>query len=160
MKASFIKLYREELTIRMRELSDREVVLLLHCMVQADWDKKHGSKFGTFEYRVREIKSDLLPYWSIGKISTVMNSLLDKGFLQRISRSRVRVALYGLCRATVQEAETAYSLIEQGVQPTEQNVQNHEREVLSNIRKRVMEVTANKRLPDKFVQHSEQVPPI
>ncbi len=93
----------------------------------ADWDRKHLN-FGTFEKTIKEIRSEQLPNWSTGKISSVINLLVRKNFLTRIDKSQIRVENYWLYRSKPMKAEQAYCLVEQGVQPTEQSVQEYERE--------------------------------
>lgn len=141
--SSFIVVYRKEISLRFRDLSDQEFRMMFCCTSLADWDRKHMN-FGTFEKTIREIKSEILPTWSSGKISTILNSLINKKMITRIGKTRLRVEHYGLYRSRPKEAEEFFRRIERSVQSTEPTVQNTELDDYSKIRDEINKIVGRK----------------
>lgn len=106
-KTSWIRLYRQELTVRLKNLNDQEFRLMIHLASLTDWDIRHPN-FGTLRKTVRDIKDEQLPSWGIGKISRITNNLIEKGFLSRLESSRICVKYYWLYRSSQSTAEQAY----------------------------------------------------
>jgi len=132
-KTSWIKLYRQELTVRLKSLNDQEFRLLIHYASLAGWDVRHPN-FGTFRKTVRDLKDEQLPSWGIGKISRITNSLIEKGFLSRLKNSRICVKYYWLYRSSQPTAEQAYQAIEQNIPISEQGVLKSQQTELDNMR--------------------------
>lgn len=65
-------------------LTDREFILFVFCRdTLADWDIEHGDdKYGTFTHSQADIARML--GWSERKVSEVINTLIEKGFLKRM----------------------------------------------------------------------------
>ena len=129
----FIKSFRKKIKI-MCDYSDAEYRLLDALQHIVDWDKKHN-KFGTTEETIRDIKSHYLPNWSIGKISKIMNALIDRGDIKRLTRSKIILNNFEYLVCKYKDGEKFYEKklynIEHNVLFNEQKVQVGEQNVLS-----------------------------
>lgn len=139
----YIQLYRYIALIYNKNLTDQECRLLDVYACLVGWDIKNTEHFGVVkELTIRDIHDEHLPDWSQGKICNVINSLRDKGRLTRLPKKRMRVENFWIYQAKPQQAELAFQLIEQGIQPTIQNVQlaeQKQREILRNGMSKVVE---------------------
>lgn len=122
-----IKLFRKEIA-KEKELTDPEFRLYLLYRRLVDWDHRHTETFGTVKISIKALKAQYMPEknWSVGKISEATNQLIAKGFLKRVSGSRIAVENFWLFQERVQRAEHAFQLIEKGVQVTETNLRELE----------------------------------
>lgn len=118
-----IKLFRKEIE-KEKQLTDPELRLYLLYRRLVDWDHRHKETFGTVKISIKSLKAQYLPEknWSVGKISEATNQLIAKGFLSRVSGSRIAVQNFWLFQERVQRAEHAFQLIEKGVQVDETNL--------------------------------------
>lgn len=153
---SFFILYRPELTVRMKHLTDREKVLLIHCIAMAGWDQKNKKTYGVVKKTIRKIKTEQLPNWATGKISEVINLLIKKGFLAREKSGELIVVNYWIYRSKPHKAELAYQLVEQGIQPTEQNVQDYEQSCGIEVKNTISNIATILAIPTNYVQETEQ----
>lgn len=153
----FIRLYRYIALIDRKGLTDQEYRLLDIYACLVSWDIKNTERFGIVaDLTIRDIHDEHLPDWSIGKISGVIRSLIKKGRLARLPKKRMRVENFWIYQAKPPQAEQAFQLIEQGIQPTIQNVQlaeQNQREILRNGMSKVIE---NVTSFQKNVQRSER----
>ena len=125
----FCKLYGIELELE-RDLLDTEVRLFHIYLRLVDWDIKHKDTFGSTAITIRQLKSMYLPKWSIGKISYVRNSLIQKKWFEKRDEGRIGIREYRVYRAKgFQIAERYLPLIRQGVQISEPSVQSNEKMV-------------------------------
>lgn len=123
----FCKLYGVELEYE-KNLSDAEVRLYYIYLRLVDWDSKHTHTFGSTAITIRQLKSVYLPDWSVGKISYVRRSLIQKRWLEKCPDKRIGVREYRIYRSkSVQVAEQYVQLIRRGVQLPEQSVQSSEK---------------------------------
>jgi hypothetical protein len=153
----YIRLYRYIALEYKKNLTDQEYRLLevYACLVR--WDKKNPEHFGIVsELSIRDIQKDYLPHWSVGKISTVTKSLIEKNLLTRLPKKRMRVENFWIYQAKPPQAEQGFQLIEQGIQPTEQNIQLAEQNQWSEIRKAREELLGRLNPFRKNVQSTEQ----
>lgn len=125
-------MYRKDFALRMKTLKDREKILLICYAILAGWDKRYEG-YGVVKKSMREIQREFLQDWNPSKISDVRKILVDKKFISLLGRSAIKVENYKLYRSEGIEAEQIFSLIEKGVNPTEQNVLDNERLKLENI---------------------------
>ncbi|OGN03279.1 MAG: hypothetical protein A2655_00415 [Candidatus Yanofskybacteria bacterium RIFCSPHIGHO2_01_FULL_43_42] len=112
----FCRFYTFEIEFE-NTLNDAE--FRLFCLLQRiiDWDSKHEKTFGSVNITVRDIRSDYLNTWSTGKISENLNSLIEKGWLERRGRSRIFIKDYWVYRVKdVRFVEQLVRHIRQGVQ--------------------------------------------
>lgn len=138
-KSSYVKLHRWDYLERMKVLKDQEKVLFLTYTMLADWDERHED-FGLIKKSIRELQKEVLPDWSIGKISMTTKSLILKNFLARKGRF-VSVEHYWLFRSGQTEAQWAFSQIEQGVQLAELSVQRAERKKAAKLKQEILNVS-------------------
>ena len=150
----FIRQYRYIALIYNRNLTDQECRLLNVYACLVGWDIKNTEHFGVVkELTIEDIHQEHLPSWSTGKISGVIKSLIEKGRLTRLPKKRMRVENFWIYQAKPQQAEQAFQLIEQGIQPTEQNVQLAEEKQFEYLQKE------KQKLLDKFNPFSKNVQP-
>jgi len=145
-EAGFIRLYRKELTVRLKNLTDRELRLFLVFATLAGWDHRNKRTYGIVRKSYREIKAENLSKWSIGKISEVSRKLIGRGFIERIKPAHIRVNYYWLFRANIDKAEQGYQLVEQGIQPTEQNIREYEQGRNENLKAEKENIVKNMRI--------------
>ena len=146
-KKGCIKLFRWELT-REGQLTDAELRLYLLFRRLVDWDKRH-EHFGAVKISIRELHSQHLNFtgWSVTKISVTLNSLIKKGFLKRSTDRYIHVENFRIFHAKVPVAERMFLLLEQGVQPTEQDVLQAERTDPNDIYRRRRELAQKFKIP-------------
>ena len=148
----FIRLYRYVAIIDRKDLTDQEYRLLDVYACLVSWDHKQKERFGTVaELTIRDIHTDHLPSWSTGKISGVIKSLINKGRLTRLPKKRMRVENFWIYQAKNEQAELAFQLIEQGIQPTIQNVQLAEQKQREEI------INGKDNLVEKFTSFQKNV---
>jgi len=90
---SYITVYRQYFLEWKKVLSDQEVIFLEYYAMTSVWDVRYES-FGVSDKLNKEIAVDL--NCSAGKVSEVTNSLIEKGFLERIRQSELRVTDYAI----------------------------------------------------------------
>lgn len=122
----YLKLYRYDFLMRLKGLTDQEMRLYLTLVALTKWDRKNKETFGLVHISVRKLKEKYLKKWSIGKIGTIRKSLVTKEFLTPAEGGGYLVENYWIYQATMPRAELAFQCIEQGIQPTEQNVREIE----------------------------------
>jgi hypothetical protein len=128
-----------------KPMTDQEARLFDVYLTQARWDKRDTERFGIVEnLSVRDIKAEFLPNWSVGKISEVGKSLVEKKFLAKLPKNRICVNNFWIYQATVLKAEQGFQCLEQQVQPTEQNIRQNEQQASANLQ------AVTKNLVDKF----------
>jgi hypothetical protein len=152
----FIRLYRYIAIIDRKDLTDQEYRLLDVSACLVSWDHKQTERFGTVsDLTIRDIHLDHLPSWSTGKISGVIKSLIKKGRLTRLPKKRMRVENFWIYQAKNPQAEQAFQLIEQGIQPTIQNVQLAEQKQREELQNGMSKVLENVTSFSKNIQPSE-----
>ncbi len=78
------------LLLQNKVLSDEEYILWeLSLSVLADWDKKHGEKYGTFSHTQKEIAT--LISWSETKVSRTSKALFKNNFWIKENSAKIRV---------------------------------------------------------------------
>lgn len=108
-----------------KQLGDAEVRIYHLFLRLVDWDSKHAN-FGSVEVTVRELAKEYLP-WSIGKVSETIRSLIVKGWLIKIGRSRIAIKNYWVYKqSNVREIEQLVQQARQGVQISEPVVRSTE----------------------------------
>lgn len=127
-KASYIKIYKDDLK-RLTALKDREFRLYAHYLSFVIWDSRKEAIFGSTNKSIRQIKTESLPNWSIGKIYEVQQILIQKGFLIMRPDGRMGIKDFYLYRVKPEEAEIIFRNLEQGVQIPERFVQNPENQI-------------------------------
>ena len=90
---SYITVYRQYFLEWKKVLSDQEVIFLEYYAMTSVWDVRYES-FGVSDKLNKEIAVDL--NCSAGKVSEVTNGLIEKGFLERIRQSELRVTDYAI----------------------------------------------------------------
>ncbi len=90
---SYIVVFRQYFLEWKKVLSDQEVIFLEYYAMTSIWDVRYES-FGISDKLNKEIALDL--NCSTGKVSEVTNSLIQKGYLKRVGRSKWGVANYAL----------------------------------------------------------------
>lgn len=144
-KKGCIKLFRIEIELE-KQLNDTEFRLWLLYRRLADWDKRH-SGFATVKESLREIQRLYLASWSIGKISMGTSGLIRKGLLERTPEKRIRVKNLWIYQERVHIAEQLLQRIEQGVQPTEQDVQIIKQRDPTELERQMRKLAYDKRFP-------------
>lgn len=146
-KKGCIKLFRWEVD-REKQLTDAELRLYLLFRRLVDWDRRH-EHFGTVKISIRELHSQYLNFvgWSVTKISVATNSLIKKGFLKRLEHRYICVENFRVFHAKVWVAEQLFALMEQGVQPTEQDVLQAEQTDPNDIYRRRQELAQKFKVP-------------
>ena len=155
-----IKLFRREVEWE-KKLNDPELRLyLLHRRI-ADWDATHA-RFGTFKISYRKLLAEYLPSsgWSVAKISTTTNALIRKGLISKIGDGSIRVEnMLVFQRANVSAAEQLFPFIEQGVRPTEHDVQRAKQRDIRYLEHALRDLAKSKRISSHNVPPAEQPPP-
>ncbi len=124
-KTGHVKLYRKEADIT-KVFSDPEFRLFILFRMIADWDKRHKT-YGMTNVTIKNIQTEFLPEWSTGKISEIINHLIQKGFLSREGRSTIKIKNFWIWTIhNYQLAEQGLRHIELGIQPPEPEVQRGE----------------------------------
>ena len=78
------------LLLQNKVLRDEEYILWeLSLSVLADWDKKHGEKYGTFSHTQKEIA--ILISWSETKVSRTSKALFKHNFWIKENSAKIRV---------------------------------------------------------------------
>lgn len=163
-RASYIRLYRQELSVRLKGLSDREFRLLLVYASLADWDMKHKT-FGMVKKSLREVLDDEhMPKWSLTKLSIVTGLLVKKGYISHAGKNRIKVEKYRLYRADEDEVAVFYDKLEQGAVPNteeivpipEQSVTKTEQTHISEVDDEKAKLAQRLSVPRHFVPDSEQ----
>jgi hypothetical protein len=90
IKKGWIKHYRRDLE-DLKNLTDQEYRYYMTSCLLAVWDKRN-KHFGTFDARTKIIKQEVLPNWSMGKINTVKNSLIKKGYYKKFPEHRLKIS--------------------------------------------------------------------
>ncbi len=125
----FVREHKKLLLVE-THLLDPEVRLLRLYRLLANYFSK-SRHYRTFNLSYREIKSILLPNWSIGKLSGYTKSLIKKGYIKRISRTILYVYdetyLVQTYENTDHSTEEHVQLAEQFAQGAEQNESIEER---------------------------------
>lgn len=141
----YLKLYRYMAAKYKLLMTDQEYRLFDMYVINARWDKRDTERFGIVEnLSTRDIKADFLPDWSVGKISEVRGSLVEKKFLTKLPKNRIRVENFETYSATVRRAEQIFRCLEQDIQPTEQNIRQSEQQDHAIVRAEI------DNLADKF----------
>lgn len=105
-----------------KDLTDQEYRLLMIYRGSCDWDPKHIN-FGTSDISLREIKKDLLPGWSLGKLSEVRKKMVENGGLRQTSRTRFGIKNPEIFyKKRVRDIELVVQSAERNVHSTEQAV--------------------------------------
>lgn len=123
--SKYVRHYGFELGLE-KELTDQEVRLFHVYKLIVDWDKKHSETFGYAEITIRDLQEVYLPSWSIGKISSIRNKLIQKKWLTKRSDGMVGPSWYLAYR--IKDVQTP----EQHVQNTRKRIQSDEQLVLPN----------------------------
>ena len=127
MKGS-IKLCRREIEL-WKKLTDQEVRIYLLLRMRAGWDKRHVDNYGKAKNTLRDLRKYLPEKGSsIGKLSAVLKSLDEKGFIKRISDGEIRVENFDVFQLPLQGVERCLQYLEQGLQPPEQLVRDLEKD--------------------------------
>lgn len=150
-------MHRYDFLIRLQELTDQELRLYQTYVLIANWDRKNKETFGTTsKLPIREVKKKYLKKWSIGKISTVRKSLIKKGFFIPLSEGGYAVDNYWLYQAKMHQAEQAFHCHEQGIHPSELNVQQNEQHRIEELKQGKDNLVKTLSLPPPSVQPDEQ----
>lgn len=137
----WIKLHREELE-RYSGLTDREFRYLIVSRLSAVWDRRNKLA-GTFDARTHVVKQDLLPYWAMGKINSVKNSLLSKAFYEKTDDPRRLKILYPTRPA--RHIESKPQTREENIQGRELSFQEREQKMAA-IREMLSKISTDKRI--------------
>ncbi len=141
----YLKLYRYMAVKYKKPMTDQEYRLFDMYVIHARWDKRDKERFGIVEdFSLRDIQSDCLPEWSVGKISGVRASLVKKGYLATLPKNKTGVNNFWIYQANVLQAEQGFRCIEQDIQPTKQNIRQNEQQEHSNLQVEI------ENLADKF----------
>lgn len=149
-KLSYIKLYRSELARISGCLTARELSLFLILVSNSGWDPRHKEHYSKIHKTQREIKSEFLPEWPLGKINAVLVALQRKGFIEKIKRGFLinYVWIYTASQKTI---TGIFSNPEHVVQIPKQIFQESEHFVRTgeqlNLRKEINKLVESKRLP-------------
>lgn len=140
----YLKLYRRIALEFKKDLTDPEYHLLDVYVCLARWDPRDKERFGLIEMSAGDIRREYLSKWSVGKFSETKTSLIEKGFLVKYPKNVIGVNNFGIYQATVRQAEQMFRCIEQGNQPTEQQIRQNEQEDRANLQ------TEIKNIVDKY----------
>lgn len=139
----FCKLFGVDIDYE-NNLTDPEVRMYHLYLRIVDWDSKHREVFGLSNISVRDLKKHYLHNWSEGKISETRNSLVEKGWFIRESKTVYGVKNYYIYRLrSVQTAEHCIHHTRQGIPIDERDVHQTERskeDVFDSIMKEKDEV--------------------
>jgi len=132
----WVKLHRKEIE-SYKTLTDAEFRYYLMSRMVAVWDFKK-ELFGTFDDRTRIVKEEMLPTWADGKINTIKNSLIKKGWYKKQKDYRLEIKnaklLFGKGKRVeylIQESENTIHNVEINIQENEK--QNND--LLKDIKK-------------------------
>lgn len=125
MKNGWIKLYRRE-EEWLNELTSQEEVYYMRSRTMAVWDKRNV-KFGTFDARTKIVKEEMLPNWSMGKINTVKNSLLKKGYYKKEKDHRLKLTNAEIFLEKTKKYEIIFQQPGINLHITERNVREYEK---------------------------------
>jgi len=140
----YLKLYRWIALEFKKDLTDQEYRLLDIYACLARWDPRDKERFGLIEISAGDIQREYLSNWSKGKFSEIKTSLVKKGFLIKYPKHVIGVNNFGIYQSTVRQAEQMFRCMEQGNQPTEQQIQLNEQTDRANIQSEI------KNLADKY----------
>ena len=153
----YVKMHRYDYLIRLQELTDQELRLYSTYVLLANWDRKNKETFGTIaKLPIRKIKEIYLKRWSIGKISNVRKSLIKKGYFRPLPEGGYAVDNYWLYQAKMYQAEQAFRCHEQGIHPSELNVQQNEQRRIEELKQDKDNLLKTLSLPPPSVQPDEQ----
>lgn len=143
-KIGWVKFYRKEI-LWLSEMSEREFVLYLCARASVVWDKR-SKHFGTFDGRIKIIKQDIVPQWSVGTISEVRNLLLNRGAFQRtddprafrVTNSEMFLRHGKKIDSLIQFSEENLHVVDKKLQPPEKiTVNNFNNTAIMSIYKRI-----------------------
>lgn len=122
----YLKLYRWIALEFKKDLTDQEYRLLDIYACLARWDPRDKERFSLVEWSAGDIQREYLPMWSKTKFSEVKNSLIKKGLLTKHPKHIINVNNFEIYQAKIRQAEQIFRCMEQGIQPTEQQMQQNE----------------------------------
>lgn len=138
----WIKLDRSELE-ELLGLTDQEFRYYISSRLVCVWDRRNKLA-GTFDARTHIVKQEFLPKWANGKINTVKNSLLKKGYYLKTDDAR-RLKIHGSSTHGSVGAESSRHIIENDVHGRELNAQERETR-MAEIKKNVFKLASDKRI--------------
>ncbi|MFZ2149663.1 MAG: hypothetical protein WAV15_00715 [Minisyncoccia bacterium] len=141
----YLKLYRYIALEYKKRMTDQEYRLFDVYVTNARWDKRDKERYGIVEnLSLQDIQDEYLPEWSRSKISEIRKSLAKKKFLTKLPKNKTSVDIFWIYQAQVREAEQGFRLMEQEIQPTEQNIQQAEQQNVAKLK------TEIKNISDKY----------
>jgi hypothetical protein len=122
-------------------MTDQEYRLFDVYVTNARWDKRDKERYGIVEnLSLQDIHDEYLPNWSRSKISETRKSLVKKKFLTKLPKNKTLVENFWIYQAQVREAEQGFRLMEQEIQPTEQNIQQAEQQDIAKLKTEIKNV--------------------
>lgn len=124
-----------------KRMTDQEYRLFDMYVVLARWDKRDKERFGIVEdVSIRDLQSECLPDWSVGKISATRTSLAEKGLLTKLPKNKTGVNNFWIYQASIRQAEQGFRDMEQQVKPTEQSIHQIEQQDATQLKTKIKDI--------------------
>lgn len=145
-------LYREDLFVRLAELTDAEQRLYFVYIALAPFEDGPDRKAGVVDVTYEQLLAVPLKTWSKGKISRTLTPLIEKGFLSKVGKRLIKVNHYPLYKAKMKEMKLIFLIMKPGIPLTEQDVLLAKQKPLMELKQ------ASKDLAQKFTIPKIDVP--